>query len=247
MDRLEIRGNAQRTPGWVALLERRGVVPQHPGAALGQLPVIPSPPLLPLQNKSEHPWILLKAYRGAVSAWTGKACYVLGRTDPTKSQKWARLLHAGAKILAEHGITPARWAYWSLLCWCHERTDGSVPPLHYVWSAKRISKQRGWFRQACPQLGGEAIMPECLPELITMWAAARSVVSGVADTSSLEDIGKSVNAVCSMDAYRATVELAKQQSASKHRQMCTKVSSGAWIWAITRRNRLESVSKEKQP
>jgi len=245
MDFSEIRGAGAKFSQILAQLERDGLIPPHPGVALGEIPTVPNPPLLGPIIRSEHPWWLLKAHRGAVAAWTGKPCYVLGRTDPTKHPKWSKILWSASDALVEHNIAPARWAYWSIMCWTHERKNGSMPPLPYVWSKTRIKKQRGWFRSSCPELGGEPLECAQIPQLGKMWADARDFVSSIDPERPLSDIQKDVAQVVSMPRFQACLELARLNLESSRTDLQVKASGGAWIWSISRKIRTESENGEK--
>ena len=233
----EIRGSGSRFSQILATLESEGLLPPHPGAALGEIPTVPNPPLINMVARSEHPWWLLKAHRGAVAEWTGKSCYVLGRTDPTKHPKWSKILWSASDALVEHSIAPARWAYWSILCWTHERGGKSMPPLPYVWSKTRIKKQRGWFRSDCPGLGGEPLNCAQISQLGKMWADGRNFVSSIDPTTPVGDIRRSVIEVVSMPRFQACLELAKLNLESTRKDLQVKASGGAWIWKITRKIR----------
>jgi len=244
MEFSEIRGRGRQVSSRLQELEIIGAIPPHPGAALGEIPTFPSPPTLANVPRSEHPWWLLKAYRGAVAEWTGKSCYVLGKTNPCTHPKWSKVLGSAADALMEHNISPARWAYWSLLCWSHDR-EKSAPPLNYVWSKTRIKKQRGWFRTDCPELGGDPLKCAQILELGKMWADARDFVSSVESNVPLLDIQKDVAKVVCMSRFQACLELTKYELQSSRDALQFKANSGAWIWKISRKSRLKSDQKGK--
>lgn len=241
----EIRGKGSQVSRIVEHLERVRAIPPHPGVALGEVPTFPSPPTLANVPRSEHPWWLLKAYRGAVAEWTGKPCYVLGKSNPATHPRWSKLLFSAAAALVEHNISPARWAYWSLLCWSYERGEESTPPLAYVWNKTRIKKQRGWFRTDCPELGGEPLKCAHISELGKMWADARDFVSSIDPNVPLLDIQKGVTKVVCMSRFQACLELAKYELESSCADLQFKANSGAWIWKISSKSRRKLVEKGK--
>lgn len=201
--------------------------PPYPGASVVEPATVPPPPLLD-PTASERSWALalVRAYRGAVSSRTKKACFVLAKGDITASRYYPMLL-SGARKLIEHKLPPAAWAAWSVDVW-RSRGEKDAPPLAYVWGAKRIEERRGWFRhEAASYEGGMALYGRAHRTLLAKWNAMAAELMRVVDPA---DGPKVVERHFPGRSYDALVEAARREAVATNGELQARLESGEWLW-----------------
>lgn len=214
-------------------LIRPSFIPPYPGISQVSPVTVPNPPLLdPKAEPREWVQRMLAAYRGAVDARygldeKGRGCGVLLRGDITRARFYKGFVEA-ARALIEHEIPPAAWALWYIDAWREHVDEGlskKAPPVHTVFSAKRINERRGWFRRESESyLGGRVLIGKVYKQLLDRYTAMYRELPRTSDPAAL--FAKHFPD----GEYNRLLEAARQESLEDQARLRRLVARGEFVW-----------------
>lgn len=194
-------------------------------------PRIPSPPLLRAEDsESTHVNLLAMWYEGAVWAAYGKRSWIF-RYGGMRS-RWKPLLVAASKVCMEHDIRPAAWCRFSMSVYqTRVNVESKKPPTPpYVFSVKRIEKQRGWFKsEITGYAGNRVVYTPTARVLMKKQAQLKSKIAQVYPRND-NDLKRVVESVLSVDEHSKLVDTIKQEAYELTRDLRSQAESGRWIW-----------------
>lgn len=193
--------------------------------------VVPGPPRIPpgLTEDAAVDW-LLKAYRGAVAARTGKACWVLSRAgEARKSKHWAAL-KAAAEKLTENEWSPGAWVLWRLDSWAQMNSGKKPAPLHWVFSEGAMDEHADWFsNEAGHYAAPRAIYNRFAQDMLRRYSAMQTaLITACAVTP--EEVAAVVREHFPADTYARRIALANRHTQEDQKIINLKVQRGDWCW-----------------
>ncbi len=189
----------------------------------------PSPPKLDDRETPErHAFLLMRWYEGAVRARFGKepGAFKRYRNGPATSPHFALLVEAAKRFIAED-ISPASWCAFSCQVWDAAEAKG-LPPLKFMFSAKRIGERAGWYRSEAENYsGGRVLYSPLAKEFMTRQSGMRCFPASLRTE---EQLAAHVARFFPGDLYEDLLTRLRAEGAALREELERVVSLGEWVW-----------------
>ncbi len=189
----------------------------------------PPPPRLDDRETPErHAFLLMRWYEGACRARFGKepGTFKKYRGGPATSPHFDLLVTAAKAFIAED-IAPASWCSFSCDVWAKAENKG-MPPLKFLFSAKRIAERAGWYRsEAESYSGGRLLYTPTAKDFIQRQSSMRCFPPALRTEA---ELAAHVARFFPGDAFEAHLALLRAESASLREELDRVVSLGEWVW-----------------
>jgi hypothetical protein len=196
--------------------------------------VVPSPPKLN-PDEPDAMWALqlMRAYEGAVeSRFKVKANHFKRKSVLSNAARVKPLVEC-AKKLVEQKIAPAAWAAWSCDVWRHfseKKGRGKVkaPVLQWVFTAKRVEDNHGWFHaEESSFTGTRVVFGDAAREAMYLHQRVKQMLYEAPDEAAARLILARELPAGRLDGM---IRLAHKEADAERTRLRAAVESGEWIW-----------------
>lgn len=191
--------------------------------------VTPPPPRLNRNDTPErHAYLLMRWYEGACRSVLGKepGTFKRYRQGPAASPHFALLTEAAAAFV-KHDVAPAAWCAFSADVWRRMENKG-LPPLKFVFSAKRVEERAGWYRsEESNYSGGRVLWTPTAREFATRQANMRCVPSRI---QTEEELKTWVEKYFPNKRYQELLTQIREETSRLRDELASAVELGNWLW-----------------
>jgi hypothetical protein len=187
------------------------------------------PPLLQGSHDSQVNLLALW-YSGAAHAAYGKWPWTF-RQGGTRS-RWVHLLRKVAPLFVAEEIRPAVWCRFSMTVYqTYIKPGGKTPPKpSWVFSAKRIEGQRGWYSSYVSDYdGGCIVYTRSARALMRRQARLRQALA-VEYPCNEEELQRVVGRTLTRPQQARLVDAIKSEAREVSADLRRQAEAGRWIW-----------------
>lgn len=214
-----------------------------PSSVDAKAALVPPPPRV---TEDMAPWervkILVAAYRGGARAILGAKWTPLSR--PGSEKKYLTQLADCAAALERERIAPAEWVAFSLDVWrgvldkkeargdkSRGRGKRTLPPVAWVFSAKRVDEHANWCLATCPTMGGRLVTGPRWDEFVGAWTSmAIEVADWMAEHPGAPPPKHIAEKHFPGNRYQEMFDAAREEGLEYRRLLAEQRARGVWLW-----------------